>query len=619
MLALLLTLLLRCFTVIPFPGFEDDPTSRSPRSSRRPPFRSNQPPDDGGWNLERPNWSDYPPHFKGWRDGQLAAVEEILAAYDSGARTVLLDGQTGVGKTFIANGVRAGLNEVCTYSCHSLALQDQWAIDFAPYPVLKGRSNYRITWPGVPRWVTAADCTFNAANPEAGCAWCPEKAACPYEKAKNRALAARFRCVNHSYLVVESAHVGRFSHKVLIIDEAEMTEPAILNQVSVIFPARLRGDLDLGKPQFVTKEDSIRAWLSDVVVPALARDVSQYPRDTSDRKVIRARDAAKNRLQQTTFVLEHYDHGWVFDRSSETWALRPVWASHWGAKWIGERAGRILAMSATLISGTQVAMDLGLPEPHVTVKVEGGFDPALRPTYVAPIADLRSKGDDGGPKAIPHTEVLKLAMGLRAVMARHPRDRILVHTHTYKLTRQLYEQLASPRVLMYESGGRDDALQVYRDTPAAVLLAPSLERGVNLPDDECRVIVWAKVPFPSLGDPVVARRRYSGGPAGARWYAVETIRAVVQGCGRAIRHADDWAEIYILDAAFNSLLRKERYLFPSWFLAALRTNFDIRTFMAEGERITRIQVAARNNRARLGRPDPPLRPPIAGSRFRPPS
>lgn len=614
MIAFLLALLVRCFTVIPFPGFDDDP---------HPPIRrrssSDRPPDDGGWSLERPAWEDYPPHFKGWRDGQLAAVDEILAAYQSGARTVLLDGQTGVGKTFIANGVRAELKKVCTYSCHSLALQEQWRKDFAPYPVLMGRSNYPITWPGVPRWVTAADCTFNAANPEAGCAWCPDKASCPYERAKNRALAAKYRCVNHAYLIVESAHVGRFTHGLLILDEAEMTEGAILNQVSVTFPLRIRNDLDLGKPKYVTKEDSIKEWLSDVVVPALSRDVSQYPRDTTDRKVVRARDAAKNRLDQTVFVLAHFDDGWVFDRSSDTWALRPVWASHWGAKWIGKKAERILAMSATLVSGTQTALDLGLPEPHVTVRVEGGFDPALRPTYLAPLADLRSKGEDGGPKSIPPAEVTKLVIGLRAIMARHPRDRILVHTHTYKLTRDLYAQLANPRAMMYEPGGRDEALQAYLASPGAVLLAPSLERGVNLPDDDCRVVVWAKVPFPSLGDPVVSRRRYSGGPAGARWYAVETLRAIVQGCGRAVRHADDWAEIYILDAAFMSLLRRERYLFPNWFLAALRTDFNTRALMAEGERITRIQTLARNARARLGQPDPPLRPPFTGSRHRAPS
>ena len=600
-------------TVIPL--FPDE---RGPDHRRHPSSTGTGPRDDGGWSLERLPWTDYPPHFKGWREGQEEAVEQAVDAFNAGARTVLLDGPTGVGKSWIANGVRARLGVTTTYSCHSLALQDQWQKDFSPYPVLKGRSNYPITWPGTPRWITAGDCTWTKAEPD--CAWCPAKNVCPYEVAKNRALSAPYRCVNHPYLVTESRHVGRFEHPLLIVDEAEMLEGAILGQVSVTFPGKLRAELDLGQPKFVTKEDSIKEWLSDVVVPALTRDVRKYPRTSTERKIVRARDAAQNRLDQTLFVLSSFDDGWVFDRSSEAWALRPVWASHWGAKWVGERAERILAMSATLISGTQVAMDLGLPQPHVTINVGGGFNPELRPVYLAPIADLRSVGAvEGGPKSIPEAEYIKLTLGIRGIMARHPRDRILVHTHNYKIAREVYGRLGSGRVFMYDPGGRDEALKTYLDTPGAVLLAPSLERGVDLPDDKCRVVVWAKTPFPNLGDPVVSRRRYTGGPAGMRWYAVETIRAIVQGCGRAMRHADDFCEVYILDAGFMSLYRKDRRLFPQWFLAAIRPNFDGRALMRDGERVTRIQQAAARARKQAGRRDPELRPAIGGSRPRPPT
>lgn len=618
-----------------------------------PPTPPWEPPDrippatDTSYSLEAGGWLDYPPHFKGWRRGQEEAVAEIVAAFEGGARTVLVDGPTGVGKTWLGVGVRAALNTQTTYSCHSLALQDQWADDFAPYPMLKGRSNYDITFPGVPHLITAADCTWDAGNPERGCAWCPDRLLCPYEKAKKRALAASFRCVNHSYLVTEARHVQRFKHPLLILDEAELVEDAILQQVEVTFTAKLRDELNLGKPRFVTKEESILEWLKEIVIPALEADFRAYPRDTEDRRVIRQRNAAESRMDQTRFVAASYGEGWVFDHGGDNWSLRPVWASHWGRMWLADEPKkksdatldpnnppafdpdtekakrRILAMSATLISGQQVAQDLGLPEPHVTVKVDGGFDAALRPVYIAGVADLRSQteesadGEDGQTKrvskGVPVEQYDRLAMALRAVMARHPRDRILVHCHSYKIARELWQRVGqSSRVLVYEGGGRDKALEEYLKKPAAVLLAASLERGVNLPDDKCRVIVIAKVPFPYLGDPVVQKRRWSGGPTGQRWYAVETIRAIVQGVGRGMRHKDDFCETYVLDAAFMSLWKRDRQLFPKWFSAALVMNFNVRQLVKDGEKLNALLTRAREARRAAGIIDPVLRAPIVG-------
>lgn len=117
------------------------------------------------------------------------------------------------------------------------------------------------------------------------------------------------------------------------------------------------------------------------------------------------------------------------------------------------------------------------------------------------------------------------------------------------------------------SDGKADALAGFRDGEGHLLIAPSMDRGVDLPDDQCRVIVIAKVPYPYLGDRQVSARLYSKG--GQVWYNVQTVRSIVQMTGRGVRHSEDWCVGYILDSQFRELWGRARGLFPKWWVDGL--------------------------------------------------
>jgi Rad3-related DNA helicase len=94
-----------------------------------------------------------------------------------------------------------------------------------------------------------------------------------------------------------------------------------------------------------------------------------------------------------------------------------------------------------------------------------------------------------------------------------------------------------------------------------------LDRGVDLPDEQCRVVIIAKVPYPYLGDRQVNARLHSKG--GQVWYNVQTVRSIVQMTGRGVRHEDDWCVSYIIDSQFNNLWSRGRGLFPLWWKEAM--------------------------------------------------
>lgn len=199
------------------------------------------------------------------------------------------------------------------------------------------------------------------------------------------------------------------------------------------------------------------------------------------------------------------------------------------------------------------------------VSIPSTFPTSRRPIYIYPVAKMSRKEADSAQPLMGQA-ILKVA-------SLHPNDKILVHTVSYALNKVIETYLDNSehylRSITYHSAGeKQKAIDRYLYTPASILLAPSLDRGIDLPGDDCRVIVVCKVPFPSLGDKQISTRLYSKG--GQNWYAVRTIRSLVQMTGRGMRSADDFCESYILDSQFIEMVwRKNKHLLPSWWRDAL--------------------------------------------------
>ncbi|GAA2679831.1 MULTISPECIES: DEAD/DEAH box helicase [Actinosynnema] len=89
----------------------------------------------------------------------------------------------------------------------------------------------------------------------------------------------------------------------------------------------------------------------------------------------------------------------------------------------------------------------------------------------------------------------------------------------------------------------EDDLAVFTDEPAAALVLNNRYDGIDLPDDDCRLVVLAGLP--ARGD---LQERFLHGSLGAIEVLQERIRArIMQGAGRATRNAKDFAAVLVLD------------------------------------------------------------------------
>jgi len=501
------------------------------------------------------------------RQSQLDVADEIVDLLNQ-YPMVILEGPTGVGKTIIGELVRRKLSLRDDYRtihlCSSLTLQDQIHGDFPYTELLKGRSNYRpIFTQDFPK-ATCAECV----GP--GCVMCPDTASCPYQRAKVRAITASYAIFNTTYALYEwnQPRSATANPDFVIADECDLLESEILRYTELRIGPRWYRRLGLTAPPERVHYTTLARHLRTDLIPAITAELAALRSSAvpSDMELARDLDRLRGRAYFTERVLS--SETWVRDKLPDGLLLKPITVADQAERLLWRHAPRWLLMSGTVTSADQMADDLGLtPDRWRSVVMPMPFPVENRPIVAASLGSMSAKQKADTFPAI--------ALALRNIRRLHPGERVLVHTVSYLLTRELSAALSAAGergVFSYLSArDRAKALKGYRRTPGAILLAPSLDRGVDFPADDCRVVVIPKVPYPSLGDKQVAARLNT--LTGQRWYSMQTVRTMIQMTGRGVRTPTDHATTYILDSDFQRLLSKNRSLFPRWWTDAIDRSF----------------------------------------------
>ena len=105
----------------------------------------------------------------------------------------------------------------------------------------------------------------------------------------------------------------------------------------------------------------------------------------------------------------------------------------------------------------------------------------------------------------------------------------------------------------HDSKSRTRVLNNFKKATApAVLISPSFDKAVDLPDKECELIIVAKLPFPYLGSKVMQKRLKES----RRYYDHETLATLIQMAGRGVRNENDICPTIILDSSAPSFIQR---------------------------------------------------------------
>ena len=521
-------------------------------------------------NDVRPKWAStpqaigLPAKFPRWRPVQAAAITRLL---ETDKKFIVVEAPTGTGKSLIAAAWQKLTGKQMLYLCTTKQLQDQLVDDFSYASILKGRANYPTRNDPTK---TCADCEKRGDGTKCSLCWVRDREdgvpihECPYMEAKEKLLGSQFGIVNTALYLLEANYVGRLSGwPIVVADEADLLEQALMSHIEVVISHYFVKWFELKPPDLITNQESWRVWAEGL------RDkldgYIRYEGNKWDPKFLRRVEGLVKRIKyfikhskENVWVNCTRDHDW-----KNTWVFRPVRVAEFAKDNLWKHGQRWLMMSA-YIPIDAFCRELGLDRGQVEyIRLPSAFPVDRRPIYYQPATAMSYK--------TRATTTKDMTVAVAKIVDEHPGKKILIHTVSYWLTRRIVDALDSSRAVFsyFSASDRSSALDDFRAGPSgSVLVAASMERGVDLPYDDCNIVIMPKVPYPPLGDQQVSARLYSQ-QDGQLWYRLQTVRSIVQASGRAMRHPDDYCATYILDEEFGKLYNKNKDLFPSWWRASL--------------------------------------------------
>ena len=550
-----------------------------------------------------------------FRKGQREIITKICETYlEDPESTLVIDAPTGAGKSLIAMWSAHILKELGNrgYMVTSdLSLQDQYETDFYNYglrwPSIKGVDNYECSVNGLP--FSLGDCKLKGMGYEQA-ERLPCYGSCEYLQNRRRAIDQPIALLNYSFWLIQRNYVEAkmlqddrvvpFEQRDFVFfDEAHRIDDIVQSHFSPrIEPGLVDRMMTLNR--FASKQGFQEASYTKNKIQSLVNHMmvggkndvftamSEFERILHSFGKVRqvANKMAKKRYGtagvpkdwQTAFG--HFDRlkdvhckvedylslikevgidKMVLDQNEHEAKFMCVEESLMINKYLHEKANFKVFMSATIGDPKAFVKIMGIKNAKF-IRMDNAFNYDKSPVVFVNRHKLSFREREASlPKVV---EIMD------QIISKHKGQRGIIHCGSYEFMNYIQSKSKHTfRLMNYEnSKQKADVLELFKKKEDAVLMGPSLLEGLDLKDDTSRFQIFFKVPYPSLGDPLIKAKMQTSN----EWYDWKTGISIMQGVGRSVRSKDDWAVTYVLDACFRSLINKPGF-FPPSFMERIKT------------------------------------------------
>lgn len=489
---------------------------------------------------------------------QRETIEEIESAYEQGFRHVVVDAPTGSGKSHIARALAFQAGDTHILTIQKL-LQDQYQSDFPDMFVMKGRNAY--------------DCLLGEGDVTCADGPCrlKKRAACdgcPYKIAKARAMSAPVTVHNFdSFYYQNSFGHGFGGRKLIIIDECHNIASKFSEFLS--FTINSRGGIEVPEADSISQYDRFVKTAYGEYVDELSRLEAQFDVDgLSKENLYRMQELSRIVHRMKRYITERekdnpaeyvFDYS-TFGRYAPSVTFRPVYVGDYASRWLFEYGERSLMMSATILDKEMFCKEVGLnPSEVYYISVPSTFPAENRPI-------VKKYAGKMGYRDIDFT-LPTLVEYIEEILAAYPTRKGIIQTHSEKIASYLKENIDDRRLTFNKDfDSPQDMLEVHAKKEGSIIVASGLREGLDLRGDLSKLQIFCKVPYPSLGDKVVARKL----ELDPEWYGWMTALMLIQSLGRSVRSNKERAVTYILDSGFDLFCKRYRKFIPEYVREAIK-------------------------------------------------
>lgn len=455
------------------------------------------------------------------------------------------------------------------YLCSSIQLQQQLHHDFPEAGYIVGRSNYQCLAGNE----NASQCLHDGQDDP-----CIYRSECPYQLAKAKLLDKDVQIMNYKFFLY-ACNYNPFEfggYDLVICDEVDVLEGELTQFISFMISNRMITRYNIDKPSRISNKaqnvDTIwKEWCYSTRKKLEKANVGKYfAPDTNDYK--REWLRLHNIIRQLKQMEKDVSSNWIFDEkpNSQQHALdggfefKPVWIKQEQFEhYFGRHGQRFLMMSGSVPKDDVFLYCLGLNKQDVDiVRFDSSFPTENALMYM--------KFSGAMSKEKKSATMPKLLDDIKDIVEKNKEKNVLIHTVSYALQKEIASIIPAQKLLTHANNqDKITQLERFKTSRGKVFVSPSCSRGVDLPNDECRVQIICKAPYLNLGDKFTQARTYSG-KMGREWYVSMCCQELIQMKGRGQRSKDDWCVNYVLDDDACKLLCERKDMFPKWFLDCVR-------------------------------------------------
>jgi len=498
------------------------------------------------------------------RSQQVEALEFAQGAFDDGVNMVVIEAPVGSGKSGVAMAISRAMGGGIV-AMPTVQLQSQYLDDFENTAPLLGRSRFPClrTDPDAAEAIPVILRGEIPVRPELdfSCATapclnrpsriykrikeeCEDDLGCPHQHSIDVAQRSETIISNlHSLLfsVYLSEKISKRS--VLIIDECHELQSFMRDFLKVKF--KVRRIVHQSEIAHLRTTDDWLDWLKEPEQMVLL--------STQEKK-----DSYLERLERLSKIGEAVFKTWSDENDHTLWVeLTPIYVGAACKSMLFSLADKVILMSGTIYNKDLFLKPLGVdPNLAAFIRISSDFPVENRPIVLPRRAtlDLSHKNwDRNFDQAIADIKYL---------MANHSEEKGLIHTSSYRMSREICKALNDPRVIGHES--QDFAIKLekfYASKEPKILVSPVISQGVDFKEDLARWQILVRPRYATLADPYIKYLLNNGG-----WPVYNYMTAVVFGqeTGRIVRSNTDSGVTYLLSSTFRNLLSKSSHLLPLW-------------------------------------------------------